>query len=190
MAEPRSVLLYLLLQARGAQVLLALPANNRSRFEFKIRCRGRDSNPYALVGPRILSPPRLSSFATPAVRPKYTGGHQSSCFPSVSCARCVGVPVTIARQRGFAVLQQPADALRRARSGCMGWCWALGLGSAPTSLATARAVCSGADPTARAGRRSRRRSAALGVRDAGPEHRGGKRVRDQPLRPPCSGLRR
>ena len=29
-------------------------------------CRGRDSNPYGLLGPRILSPPRLSSFATPA----------------------------------------------------------------------------------------------------------------------------
>jgi hypothetical protein len=34
--------------------------------EFKIEYRGRDSNPYGLLGPRILSPPRLSSFATPA----------------------------------------------------------------------------------------------------------------------------
>jgi hypothetical protein len=40
--------------------------------EIDFRCRGRDSNPYGLLGPRILSPPRLSSFATPAGATKYT----------------------------------------------------------------------------------------------------------------------
>jgi hypothetical protein len=43
-----------------------LHANNSQPNYMDFECRGRDSNPHALLGPRILSPPRLSSFATPA----------------------------------------------------------------------------------------------------------------------------
>src|ERR1051326_3745794 len=57
--------------AATAAVQARVRQNACSQIELDFGCRGGDSNPYALVGPRILSPPRLP-FRHPGERRKYT----------------------------------------------------------------------------------------------------------------------